>query len=46
MREAVFFLCMIAMLLLGSVAGHYHGKAEVYGAMFAHNSLVAEALND
>jgi hypothetical protein len=46
MREAVFFLCMIAMLLLGSVAGHYHGKATVYQGMFDHQAMLAEMINE
>jgi hypothetical protein len=46
MRAALAYLLFVATALLGSVAGHYHGKAEVYGEMFDHQAILAELVND
>ena len=39
-------LALLIYVGLGFFAGHYHGKAEVYGRMFEQNAMIAEAINE
>lgn len=46
MNTLITTTILLSGIVIGSVAGHYHGKAEVYASMFESHALVAEALND
>jgi hypothetical protein len=37
---------MLIGLALGSIAGHYHGKAEVYAGMFDQQAILAGMVNE
>jgi len=44
MKNATSTISLIIGLLLGAVAGHYHGKAQVYQGMFGHYERLAEVM--
>jgi ABC-type dipeptide/oligopeptide/nickel transport system permease subunit len=46
MKQTLPTIAMLIGLALGSIAGHYHGKAEVYAGMFNHQAMLAEAINE
>jgi len=46
MKHYTPIITMILGIALGALAGHYHGKAEVYGDMFNQNALIAEKINE
>jgi ABC-type dipeptide/oligopeptide/nickel transport system permease subunit len=46
MKQTLPTIAMLIGLALGAIAGHFHGKAEVYAGMFDQHAMLAEMVNE